>query len=126
MNLHGPCLRDRHVDSHVPLHAFDEQRVVDVLLEHTLLIVLQVVHIVDDCDASSPAQVRRLANPQAFLVTIFVEEIDELLVFVGQDVSQRCEVVNLAVQLLRLLYESSQVIFGADLSCFRYMYQVLV
>lgn len=58
----------------------------DVFLEDTLLIVLQVVHIVDDRDASPPAQVRRLANPQTLLVAVFVEEVDELLVLVGQDV----------------------------------------
>lgn len=126
MNLHGSRLSYRHIDPHVPLHAFDEQWVVNVFLEHTLLIVLQVVHIVNDCDASPPAQVRGLANPQALLVAVLVKVVDELLVFVGQDVSQRGEIVNLPIQLLHLLDESRQVILGTYLSRFGYMYEFLV
>jgi hypothetical protein len=55
----------------------------NVFLKYTLLVILQVVHIVDDRDTSASAQIGWLANPQTFFVAIFVEEIDELLIFVG-------------------------------------------
>lgn len=48
VKLEWPQLGDKHIYAHVPLGAADQQRVVDVLLNHALLVVLQVLQVVDD------------------------------------------------------------------------------
>ena len=43
VELQGAHLGDQHVNTHVPLGATDQQRVVNVLLDNALLVVLQVL-----------------------------------------------------------------------------------
>ena len=126
VKLHWPHLRYGYIDSHVPLNTSNEHRVVNVLLENALLIVFQVVDVIYDWDSSTSAEVWRLADPKTFFVTILVEVVDELLILVGQNESQRGKVINLAIELLHLLNYSSKVILGADRSCFGNMAELLI
>jgi len=106
VDLHRPHLRDCDVDPHVPLHAFYQEWVVDILLQHTLLVILKIVDLVNDRYAPPSAQVWRLADPETGLIAIFVEIIDKLLVLVRHYESQRSKAVDLPVQLLHLFYKS--------------------
>lgn len=54
----------------------------DVLLEHTLLVVLEIVYVVYDRDSSAPAQVGGLADPEALFIAVLVEVVDELLILI--------------------------------------------
>ena len=63
MNLHGSHLRDCNVYSHVPLNTFDQGWVGDVFLNNTLLLILKVINVIDDRDASSPAHIGGFADP---------------------------------------------------------------
>ena len=47
-------------------------------------------------------------------VAIFVEMLDELLVLVGQDESKWRKVEHLAIELLHLLDDPSEVVLGTN------------
>jgi len=82
--VHGAhAVGNADVEAHVPLVSSDQQRLTDVLLEDTLLFVLEVVHVFDYLDAPPPTQVRGLAYPELVLVAVHVLVLNYLPVLVG-------------------------------------------
>ena len=97
VQLHRPHLRYGDVDSHVPFQTSYEQRIRDIFLKYTLLIIIQIIHIINDCDTSTTAEVGWLANPQAALVAFLIEVLDKLFVFIWQNKCQWSEIKHFAV-----------------------------
>ena len=71
------------------------------------MVVLEVLDFVNDCDALTLAPVGGLANPQPVLVSVLVEITYKLSILVGHYEGQRCECVDLAVELLHFLNQAS-------------------
>lgn len=86
----------------------------NIFLKHRLLIVFEILHFIEDEYAPSSTEIRRLAYPNTVFVAIFVIIAYKLFVFVGHDERQWREIINLSVQLFGFLYQSTQVVFGAD------------
>jgi hypothetical protein len=126
IELHRPHLGNGNIDPHVPFHPPNEHRIVNILLQHTLLVILKVVNVVNDGDASTTGQICRLADPLTPLIPIFVEEVYELLILVWHYKSQRSKIVHLAIELLHFLDDSRQIILGANRSRLRDMAKFLV
>ena len=118
MDLERAHLGDQDVDSHVPLRASDQSRVAYVLLNHALLVILQVLEVVDDSDLSATRQVRRFTDPHLFLLRgaegLARVHVRELFRLVRQAVGRRCEVVNFAEPALVSLDEPRQVVLRAQ------------
>lgn len=66
VDFQRPHLRDQDVNTHVPLRTTDQQRVVNVLLDHTLLIVLEVLKVANNCYFSTSGEICGLADPHLF------------------------------------------------------------
>ena len=108
----------QHIYTHVPFGSPDEQRVVNVLLDHTLLVILQILQTTNDRDLSPSRQVRRFADPHLLsLGTIDRlprEQVYELLRLIWQAVRYRREVVYFAEPSSVALDQACQVVLGAQ------------
>ena len=114
VNFQGTHLRNESIDSHVPFHTLDKHRVVNILLEHRLLIIFEIFHFIQDEYAPSSTEIRRLAYPNTVLIAICVIIAYKLFVFVWHNKGQWGEIVNLSIQLFSFLYQTGQVVFCAD------------
>ena len=118
MDFERAHLSDEHVDSHVPFGASDQRRVTYVLLNHTLLVVLQVLQIVDDGDLSTTRQVSRFTDPHLLLLRgtegLARVHIRELFRLIRKTVGRRCEVVNFAEPALVTFDKPRQVVLRAQ------------
>lgn len=127
VQIHGPHpLWNQHVYAHVPLVPADEQRVTEVLLKDALMLVLQLVHVIDNCDSASPAHISWLADPEGALVALLVLVGYDLAVVVGEDERQRRKVKDLTVQLSQLLEHASQIVLRTNQACLWNVRQLLV
>lgn len=115
-----------NVESHIPLATLDEVWAVDVFLEDTLLIILQVINIVDDFNSSTLSCVGGLADPHRVLITFFIVNLQKVLVFIWHDECLGDKVKHFSVQLLHFLYQSSQVLFLANKPCLWNVNELLV
>ena len=76
----------------------------DVLLDHTLLLVLKLGDVADDGDSTASAEIGRLADPNVLGGSRPLgasEVLNELLVIVGQSVRGGHKVVDLAEHVLQ-------------------------
>ena len=99
VNFQRPHLRDQHVNPHVPLRTPDQQWIVNVLLNDTWLVVLQVVYVANQSNFTTPRQVVWFADPDllpSILATncLLAKCVHELFCLVGQTVSVGGKVVN--------------------------------
>ena len=82
LELHRLHLSDQHINSEVPL-CTSNKKWLDLLLNNTLLLVLQVINPVDDGDAASSTDIYWLANPDAFFFAwlfTFLKVLQKLLI----------------------------------------------
>jgi len=127
MQLQRSHLGDQHINSHVPLGALNEQRVGNVLLNNTLLVILQICHVVNDADLAASRQVSWLANPDLFLfISVPSVVLYELLVLVRKYIRSRNEVVNVSKHISHAFKHTSQVVLGAENARLRKVNQLLV
>ncbi len=97
IDLKRSHLGDENIYAHVPFSTTYQQRIANVFLDDTLLVVLQILQIRYDWYFPAPGQISRLTNPHLFvLLTIdglIGEIVDELLGLVGQTIRHRGEMV---------------------------------
>ena len=69
----------KDVDSHVPLCTSDQVRVRDVLLNDTLLIILQIVDVINERDLPPSTEICRFTYPNLLVCIAFSPLSCELL-----------------------------------------------
>ena len=119
VDAQGLVTRYHHVNTQVELVAVDQQRVADVPRDHRHLVVVQVVQVVDNVDATPSRGVGRLDDPRVSL-GLSLLELDEvrveLIELARQHISVRDEVVLFAAELfLRLHKVEAEAVLPRDL-----------
>lgn len=122
--------RDAHVNAQIELVTIDQQRIGDVLADHTGLVHVHVIDVIHKVDAFALTSVRRLDNPHilfAFVLLQFLIVVVEVSELIRQDVSVGNEIEGiLAIPFLHAHNIEAESVFACDFVTHRELVDFLV